>query len=318
MGDNFSVHDTKVIAGGVCIPHTRLISREIMRVTIPSCVNTVKIDGEDYVAVYAATPYGVTNHLHVPIHKRGGVSKAEKETIAAEVKKQITDAKIDDKIKTVVHNQVKELKFTPRDIVVSPFSSEATKLKLQALCLEKQSPELCYFLKPNADVPAMKYSLETKALIGKEAQFGVAVNANGKFWGEVVAIGEESRLAEQGAIPATDIEDHIEAIAAQLKRAIGLDKFKDKKNTDAKLVFFVRLGGKNDCCVWTQLPEPLSIEVTLPCECCSQEGSTTSSDSSAAAGESTEAAAEGASTSQQTSDAGCNCSTASTLEWAYR
>jgi len=72
VGDNFSVHDTKIIAGGVCIPHVRLISREIMRVTIPSCVNTVKIDGEDYVAIYAATPYGVTNHLHVPVHCRSG------------------------------------------------------------------------------------------------------------------------------------------------------------------------------------------------------------------------------------------------------
>ena len=78
VGDNFSVHDTKIIAGGVCIPHVRLISREIMRVTIPSCVNTVQIDGKDYVAVYAATPYGVTNHLHVPIHCRKGTKNLSK------------------------------------------------------------------------------------------------------------------------------------------------------------------------------------------------------------------------------------------------
>ena len=70
VGDNFSVHDTKLIAGGVCIPHVRLISREIMRVTIPSCVNTVCIDGKEYVAIYAATPYGITNHLHVPVYCR--------------------------------------------------------------------------------------------------------------------------------------------------------------------------------------------------------------------------------------------------------
>ena len=74
VGDNFSVHDTKVIAGGVCIPHTRLVSREILRVTIPSCVNTVKLceNGNEceYVAIYLATPYGVTNHLHVPICRR--------------------------------------------------------------------------------------------------------------------------------------------------------------------------------------------------------------------------------------------------------
>jgi len=71
------VHDTKVIAGGVCIPHVRLVSREIMRVTIPSCVNTVQVDGKDYVAVYMATPYGVTNHLHVPVHCRVGVNSKQ-------------------------------------------------------------------------------------------------------------------------------------------------------------------------------------------------------------------------------------------------
>ncbi|WDQ16453.1 hypothetical protein [Rhodopirellula sp. P2] len=71
VGDNFSVHDTKVLAGGLCIPHVRLISRELMQVTIPHCVNTVELceNGETntYVSVYIATPYGVTNHLHVPV-----------------------------------------------------------------------------------------------------------------------------------------------------------------------------------------------------------------------------------------------------------
>ncbi len=71
VGDNFSVHDTKVLAGGLCIPHVRLISRELMQVTIPHCVNTVELceNGQThtYVSVYVATPYGVTNHLHVPV-----------------------------------------------------------------------------------------------------------------------------------------------------------------------------------------------------------------------------------------------------------
>lgn len=71
VGDNFSVHDTKVIAGGVCIPHVRLISRELMQITIPHCVNTVELceNGQTskYVAVYVATPYGITSHLHVPV-----------------------------------------------------------------------------------------------------------------------------------------------------------------------------------------------------------------------------------------------------------
>ncbi|MEM8667981.1 MAG: hypothetical protein AAGG48_10720 [Planctomycetota bacterium] len=73
VGDNFSVHDTKVIAGGICIPQTQLISRDIMRVTIPHCVETVTLceNGtvNEYVSIYVATPYGVTNHLHVPVIK---------------------------------------------------------------------------------------------------------------------------------------------------------------------------------------------------------------------------------------------------------
>jgi len=67
VGDNFSVHDTKVIAGATCIPHFQLVSRQIMQVTIPACVQTVNVDDEDYVAVHVATPYGVTSHLHIPV-----------------------------------------------------------------------------------------------------------------------------------------------------------------------------------------------------------------------------------------------------------
>jgi len=81
VGDNFSVHDTRVIAGGVCIPHVQLVSRQIMRVTIPSCVQTVHLceNGcvNEYVAVYVATPYGVTNHLHVPVHRVDSTTEQE-------------------------------------------------------------------------------------------------------------------------------------------------------------------------------------------------------------------------------------------------
>jgi hypothetical protein len=70
VGRNFSVHDTKVIAGGKYLPQFTLLSREVMRVTIPADVNTVTFgDGpytEKYVDVHVATPYGVTSHLHIP------------------------------------------------------------------------------------------------------------------------------------------------------------------------------------------------------------------------------------------------------------
>jgi hypothetical protein len=77
VGDNLSVHETRIIAGGVCIPHHRLISRGIIQVTIPNCVNTVVIEGKSYVDIHAATPYGITGHLHVPAFCRPSVCSGE-------------------------------------------------------------------------------------------------------------------------------------------------------------------------------------------------------------------------------------------------
>ncbi|MGD9719710.1 MAG: hypothetical protein AB7O59_00655 [Pirellulales bacterium] len=68
VGDHFSVHDTKVIAGDKCVPFT-LLSRQIMRVTIPPNVQTFPDKGKDYVDVHIATPYGVTSHLAIPAVK---------------------------------------------------------------------------------------------------------------------------------------------------------------------------------------------------------------------------------------------------------
>jgi hypothetical protein len=70
VGDRFSVHDTKVIAGGRCVPFI-LLSRQIMQVTIPAFFDTVEMgDGDDRgpaIDVHVATPYGVSNHLLIPV-----------------------------------------------------------------------------------------------------------------------------------------------------------------------------------------------------------------------------------------------------------
>ncbi|MGC3965909.1 MAG: hypothetical protein QM775_00615 [Pirellulales bacterium] len=66
VGDHFSVHDTKVIAGDQCISDVSLLSRQIMRVTLPENLKPNKLDGVEYVDVHVATPYGVTSHLHIP------------------------------------------------------------------------------------------------------------------------------------------------------------------------------------------------------------------------------------------------------------
>lgn len=63
VGDHFSVHHTRVIAGGKDVGH-ELISRQIMRVTIPAGTTSSK---NKYVDVHVATPYGVTAHLEIPL-----------------------------------------------------------------------------------------------------------------------------------------------------------------------------------------------------------------------------------------------------------
>ena len=65
VGKNFSVHDTKVIAGGRQAPFT-LISREILQITVPYGVNVLKDkSNREFIDVHVATPYGISNHLLV-------------------------------------------------------------------------------------------------------------------------------------------------------------------------------------------------------------------------------------------------------------
>ncbi len=67
VGDHFSVHETKVVAGGKCVPFV-LMSRQIMRITVPPNVKTFldKRKKMEMVDVHIATPYGVTAHLEIP------------------------------------------------------------------------------------------------------------------------------------------------------------------------------------------------------------------------------------------------------------
>ena len=85
VGDHFSVHDTKVIAGDRCISDVTLLSRQIMRVTIPGDVAPNTLDGVEYIDVHVATPYGVTSHLHIPFIRKeapAAAPAAKKEGVA--------------------------------------------------------------------------------------------------------------------------------------------------------------------------------------------------------------------------------------------
>jgi hypothetical protein len=82
VGDGFSVHDTKVIAGGRVVPFV-LISRQLMQAEIPAGLQVLprarpgapgEFDPrelEEVVDVHVATPYGVSSHLLVPVASAG-------------------------------------------------------------------------------------------------------------------------------------------------------------------------------------------------------------------------------------------------------
>lgn len=67
VGEAFSVHGTRLIAGGRVVPF-RLISRQLMEVQIPAGVQTLDTAAYDEVVdVHLATPYGVSSHLLIPV-----------------------------------------------------------------------------------------------------------------------------------------------------------------------------------------------------------------------------------------------------------
>lgn len=88
VGDNFSVHETKVIAGTKEVSEVTLLSRQIMQVTVPKDLPVIEDERlgitydnrngdrhsvnnfEGFIDIHVATPYGVSGHLLVPVLKK--------------------------------------------------------------------------------------------------------------------------------------------------------------------------------------------------------------------------------------------------------
>ena len=69
VGNHFSVHQTRVIAGGNEVPQAdrELLSRQVVKVVIPPNPVLGGEAGQQFVDVQIATPYGVTQHLPIPV-----------------------------------------------------------------------------------------------------------------------------------------------------------------------------------------------------------------------------------------------------------
>ncbi|MFM8478467.1 MAG: hypothetical protein ACKOEO_22000, partial [Planctomycetaceae bacterium] len=68
IGSNFSVTGTKVIAGNQGVDHV-LLSREVMEITIPAAALSTLVDRKKEIDIHVATPYGVSQHLHIPFEE---------------------------------------------------------------------------------------------------------------------------------------------------------------------------------------------------------------------------------------------------------
>jgi hypothetical protein len=67
VGNHFSVHQTRVIAGGQELTPVELLSRQVMKVTVPAGSIQLGDACQKFVDFHVATPYGVTQHLLVPV-----------------------------------------------------------------------------------------------------------------------------------------------------------------------------------------------------------------------------------------------------------
>ncbi|HEX5270912.1 MAG TPA: hypothetical protein VFW33_10510, partial [Gemmataceae bacterium] len=74
VGNHFSVHQTRVIAGGQFVASTEMLSRQVMKAVIPPNPILVGDACQKFVDVHLATPYGVTQHLLIPVCAAAGAA----------------------------------------------------------------------------------------------------------------------------------------------------------------------------------------------------------------------------------------------------
>lgn len=214
IGDNFSVHDTKVIAGATCIEHFQLISRQIMRITIPTCVQTVKVDDDDYVDIHVATPYGVTSHLHIPVQKKAGDAKAQADATRQIVREEFVNLQ-----------PATESKLTPLNAEICAwFTLKSPGDSVAAVRIDGSTKSFKVTLKPpaNKTYPAsLDLAVVAASVSGSPAKT--------KDLGSPIAIGPFAFKDLEATIELKD--ESLRAIEAQLATATGEQISGPKKAT---------------------------------------------------------------------------------------
>ena len=249
VGNRFSVHDTKVIAGGKCVPFT-LVSREIMRVTIPETANTVSEGTKKYVDVHVATPYGVTSHLLIP-----GVKKpADKAKDALEKKVKALSEKVE------------TISLSSAQVEISP--ADSAKLELEAICKDQQNGLLEFIRKTSEPTITINYQNLSRFKI--EGLLQIALYDDGTFLTprETLSEIDEVTLLEKGGSFAIDNDELAKKIDSLLTAIdYSLARFKGKSSRTISAVLYLKPTASH---VPIPLTGKLPIEMSLTCKCCEE------------------------------------------------
>jgi len=100
LGKGLSVHETQVITGGVPAEDVVLMSRNVMKVSIPTTARTQTCGGRLTFDVHIATPNGISNHLTIETEPKG--SAAPSPSVALSVTKLSGSVHVDDKMNPIV------------------------------------------------------------------------------------------------------------------------------------------------------------------------------------------------------------------------
>jgi hypothetical protein len=274
VGGRFSVHDTKVIAGGKCVPY-QLISREIMRVSIPNDAQPITDANakREYVDVHIATPYGVTSHMLIPALQ----IKKEENTLAATVAAQ--------------GKQIAALQSA-----AVTFGAGSQQLEFAAVCHPTNAGGLNFIPQTTSD---LTLTFQIPAPIAINQKVKMAVRVNDKFLGD----GFDSKLtlpidgSRPVSIPIVNIADEINA--RLVKGGITSAAFKDGKLAAQVWVYY-----ENPASADVRFLGAIPLQVTLACPCCGASAPARGQPETLPA-----PSASGAATPAQVSlvTAGCNC-----------
>lgn len=251
VGSKFSVHDTRVIAGGTCVPQKQLISRDIMRVTIPSCVNTVTLcengTTRQYVSVYVSTPYGVTNHLHIPVAAGTPAILTDSHTTA-----------IQNAANSAVEAQLRARRIAPQGIFVQPADNTRGEVRITAVPsstgngfqLRVDAGRNITLALPNTGDP--RYRGQPVVVEGAITIDGVFLNEDLVEVANIPAGGERSFLA-LGSEPNPPL---LQRLQAKLSRGNFRSNTGGSHTPRIRIVYFVKANGQ-------QLAERLIDEIVV-------------------------------------------------------